>query len=135
MERKLRIGYRGRALLTLAVLDFVYATGLAVAGTSSSGFASEAIPEWVLIALWAAVGASCLWHAFRVRDALGWSLAIGIKALWGVFAGVGWMLGEIPYGYIAAVVWWAFGMLVWVMSRWPEPVEIQVPELPYDGNR
>lgn len=127
MRRKIRgTGYRGRALLILGILDIAVATSLVQLilsgrGTASSGFIARAIPPEVLAGMWVAVAASCLIFAFRERDAFGWAAAIGIKVFWGLLSLVGWFSGEIPNGYLGAVIWWAFGALVWLISRWPEP--------------
>lgn len=118
-------GYRGRALLILGVLDSVYALGLTLAAcgktpTPAFQFASEALPGWLLALCWWVVAGLCFAYAFRLRDALAWSAAIFVKVFWGVLSGVGWLLGEIPRGYIAVGIWWAFASLVWLISTWPE---------------
>lgn len=123
-----KTGYRGRALLTLGVLDLAVAFSLiqlllSRPGTASGGFIAKTIPPEVLAGMWLTVAILCIVFAFKRRDSLAWSFAIGIKVFWGLLSVVGWLAGEIPSGYLSGIIWWSFGGLVWLISRWPEPID------------
>lgn len=126
VRRPIRTGFRGRALLILGVLDLVYATGLAMAafgidGNVTTDFVSRAVPPGTLALLWLTVSVLCFTYAFRENDSIAWSAAMSVKVFWGILSGVGWLLNEIPRGYIGLAIWLAFASLVWLISRWPEP--------------
>lgn len=121
-----RIGRRGSALLFFALVDLVFAASLAGAppSTSQSGgyaFLSTILPLQVWAIPWAAVGSMCLIHAPMHEDRPAFIAASGLKVGWGVLYLAGWMVGEIPRGYVSAVVWLAFAGFVAVISGWPEP--------------
>jgi hypothetical protein len=145
VRKPTNVGYRGRALLILGFLDLTVSTSLAVIAlenrtvTGATGFIARTLPAEVLATGWAVVAFLCFVFAFRRHDAFAWASAIGIKVFWGLLSVVGWMTGEIPNGYLAAGVWWAFAGLVWLISRWPEPATeddypIDYPDPPNASN-
>lgn len=140
MKRIMEVGYRGRALLILGVLDLVYAIGLAmvtfgIGGTRATDFISRAMPPGTLAAMWLIVSILCFVYAFRTWDSIAWSATVFIKVFWGVLSGVGWIVGEIPRGYIVVVIWWAFASLIWLISRWPEPTVVVIHDAPIPGEK
>lgn len=119
-------GYRGRILLSLAVLDAVYAWGIYLASKrpippGSFVYIDRYIPLAVLSVVWLAVAILCCVNAFRVDDRSGWAVAILIKVFWGALGLIGWITGDVRYGYLSAAIWWAFASIVWTASRWPDP--------------
>jgi hypothetical protein len=120
-----RVGRRGVALLFFALLDVVFAVSLAATPPSTSGgyeFLSTILPLWVWAIPWGVVGCMCLVQAFAVQDRVAFVAASALKAGWGVLYLAGFLAGEIPRGYVAAVIWLAFAGFVAVISGWPEPV-------------
>jgi hypothetical protein len=123
-----RIGHRGAALLFFALVDLVFAASLAGAplSTSSSGsyaFLVALLPLWVWAVPWAVVGLVCLVSAFRDEDRAAFVAASGLKVGWGSLYLAGFLLSEIPRGYVSAVIWLAFAGFVQVIASWPEPPE------------
>jgi hypothetical protein len=123
---RVRAGYRGRVLLSLAALDAVYAWGIYLANGQSRppgsfAYIDRYVPLVALAILWAAVAVICAVFAFKANDRLGWAVAISIKIFWGAMILIGWLAGDIPFGYLTAVVWWVIASIVWTASRWPDP--------------
>lgn len=119
-------GYRGRILLSLAVLDAVYAWGIYLSSRhevppGSFVYIDKYVPLSVLATVWAGIAALCVINAFRVNDRAGWAGAIMIKIFWGAMSSIGWLTGDVRYGYLSAAIWWAFASIVWTASRWPDP--------------
>lgn len=122
-----RIGHRGAALLFFALVDLVYATSLAGAPAETRAAPSYVFLEGILplpvwAALWGAVGLACLVQAFMVHDRPAFVAASCLKVCWGSLYMAGWLIGEIPRGYVSAVIWLVFGGFVQVIASWPEPV-------------
>lgn len=121
-----RIGRRGSALLFFALVDLVFAASLAAAPPSTSqssayAFLATILPLNAWAIPWAAVGGMCLVYAAQTEDRPAFIAASGLKVGWGVLYLAGWLVGEIPRGYVSAVVWLAFAGFVAVISGWPEP--------------
>lgn len=121
-----RIGRRGSALLFFALLDLVFAASMvaippSAASSPTYAFLATLLPLWAWAIPWATVGAVCLVQAFMAEDRLAFVAASGLKVGWGALHLAGWLLGEIPRGYVAAVIWLAFAGFVAVIASWPEP--------------
>lgn len=121
-----RIGHRGAALLFFALVDLVYSASLAgappeIRATASYAFLTGILPLPVWAGLWGAVGAVCLVQAFMVHDRPAFVAASCLKVCWGSLYLAGWLLDEIPRGYVSAVIWLVFGGFVQVIASWPEP--------------
>lgn len=120
-----RVGRRGTALITFAALDVAYALRLATADTDGStiyGWLHGPVPLWPWALLWLGVAAMCVAGAFGGCDRHAFVAAIGVKVLWCSLYLCGWLLGQISDGWVSAMVWGAFGMIVWLVAGWPEPV-------------
>jgi hypothetical protein len=120
-----RVGRRGACLLFLALVDVVYAISLYDASPetrASSGFAfmSTLLPLSAWAAVWLAVGALCVGFAFARADRLAFAAASLLKVLWGTLYLLGWALGVIPRGYVAAVLFLGFAGFVQVIAGWKE---------------
>lgn len=120
-----QVGRRGYFLLFLALLDFVYAIGLAFPSAQARGnptmrFLDSAgsLLGWGI--LWAVVGAVCLVFAFRKNDWPGFAAAMLIKMLWAVTFLLGWIFAGVDRGYLSFAIWGAFALLVRLISTWPE---------------
>lgn len=120
-----RVGRRGTALLAFAALDLAYALRLATAepavGTIYAWLHGPA-PLWPWAGVWFAVAAVCVWGAVRGRDHMAFVAAIGIKVGWCSLYLSGWLLGELPDGWVSAMVWGTFALIVGLIAGWPEPV-------------
>ncbi len=121
-----RIGRRGACLLFLALLDLVFAYALAklssteTAASPTYRFAQTLLPLDVWAALWGGVGVTCLAQAFQRVDRVAFGAASLIKVLWCLMQALGWLLGEIPRGYLGAAIWLAFAGFVQVIAGWRE---------------
>jgi hypothetical protein len=119
------VGRRGTALLTYAALDITVGLRLATARPDAAAFYAwldGPAPLWAWSVPWLAVAAVCTVGAFGGRDKAAFTSAIGIKVLWCSLYLSGWALGEVPDGWVNGAVWAAFGMVVWLVAGWPEPV-------------
>lgn len=130
-----RIGRRGASLLFLALLDAVYGAGLAFLGSVGRAnptyqFIGKVAPLETWATVWWLVGAVCLTQAFMLRDQVAFGLAVCLKLTWGGLTLLGWMLHDLPRGYVSAAIWLAFGGWLFIISGWSEE-----PEHGRDGGR
>ncbi|MEU4224266.1 hypothetical protein AB0F17_08235 [Nonomuraea sp. NPDC026600] len=121
-----RVGHRGTALLFFALVDLVYSASLASAppetlASPSYVFLAQLLPIPVWAVVWLVVGLLCLMQAFMRSDRLAFACASALKVGWGLIYLVGWIVVDLPRGYVAAAIWLAFAGFVHVISRWPEP--------------
>jgi hypothetical protein len=127
-----RVRHRGAILLALAAIDLIYGAGMIRADAETRGLATyryigSVLPLPVWGGLWIAVGAVCLVSALRREDRVAYALAVGLKVFWGLVFLLGWLLGEVPRGYVSTAIWLVFACIVLVVSTWPEPAE-RVPD-------
>jgi hypothetical protein len=123
-----QVGRRGAALLFFAGIDLVFFVSLVSAPTatrtsSSYAFLSSLLPLPVWAIPWGAVGLVCLFYAFRDRDRPAFIAASWLKVGWGCIYLAGWLVGEIPRGYVSAVIWLGFAGFVQVIASWPDSRE------------
>ncbi|WP_431897939.1 hypothetical protein [Nonomuraea sp. bgisy101] len=122
-----RIGHRGSALLFFGLLDLVFAGSLIAPpletrSSASYAFLATILPLPVWAVAWGSVGLLCAVQAFMVADRAAFVAASWLKVGWGGIYLAGWLLGEIPRGYVAAAIWLAFAGFVAVIASWPEPL-------------
>lgn len=120
-----RIGRRGTILLILAFIDFAY--GASLIGPSSEALSTASVrwrehfaPTWAWGGAWLLVGAILLVSAFMKHDVIGYVAAISLKIIWGLVTLASWILGNVPRGWIGAIIWLVFAAMVGVISGWPE---------------
>ncbi|MEU4772976.1 hypothetical protein [Micromonospora sp. NPDC023644] len=121
-----RVGRRGSALLAFAALDTAYGLRLATARPDSNtlyAWLHGPVPLWPWAALWAVVAVVCAGGAVRGKDRVAFVAAISIKVLWCSLYLCGWLLGELPDGWVSAAVWGAFALIVGLIAGWPEPID------------
>lgn len=114
-----RVGRRGAALLFFTFLDFVYAYALLTAPRPLTVFYAwmdQIMPLAWWAACWATVGLVCLCFAFAIRDTAAFMCAVAMKVGWGLPAFFGWTSGNVPLGYISAVIWLAFAAFVYLIA-------------------
>lgn len=121
-----RIGRRGYALIFFGLLDLVYGWALTwpdqlTRSVPQNVYAGSLLPLRVWGAAWLAVGVVCLVQSVMRRDSVAFACAIFIKIAWALLAAVGWQTGNVPRGYLSAVIWLVFAGLVSVVASWPEP--------------
>lgn len=120
-----RVGRRGRCLLFFGALDLVYAWAMWTVPPNQQQISAtyrwfgEIAPLHMWAALWAIVGALCLFDMWRTTDRLAFVAAIGIKVVWGITSVAGWALDDIPVS--SGAIWLGLAGLVWTISGWSEP--------------
>ena len=129
-----RIGRRGAWLLWLAFLDFSYAFGLInptrFAQTSPTLMYLERwMPLNVWGYIWGIIAIICLVHAFRIKDAIGYGAAIGIKVGWATTFLLGWLAGEVERGYLTFAIFITFAAAVMLIAGWRENYEMHEIDL------
>ena len=125
-----RVGRRGFFLLFLSTLDIIYAFSLAFPTKTATNsftlsFLATILPLNVWALLWALVGVSCFFFAFKSKDAPGYAAAMFLKVLWALIFLLGWIFAGVERGYLSTTIWGAFAAVVWLISTWPEPSNIQ----------
>lgn len=119
------VGRRGSFLLFLAMLDLMYGYSLLFPTAQSlsnptSLFLVKVLPLWDWGILWLAIGAICLFFAFRAKDAVGFAAAMFLKVIWGTMFLLGWLFAGVERGYLSATFWFAFAFTVYLIAGWPE---------------
>lgn len=119
----LRVGRRGTFLLFLALLDVVYGVSLcahAARISPSYQFAAQIIPLHGWAWVWVTVGLVCAAYAPARDDQLAFGAAIALKVVWGGLGLLGWLMDDVPRGYVSAVIWLAFAGVVLLVAGWRE---------------
>ena len=117
------VGFRGAFLLFLGLLDVIYGWSMFTEG-GATGLVHQItlfLPWQAWGILWIVVGASLLFGAFRWKDKQYFAVATSIKFLWAAFWFSAWYFDGVPRGWVSTIVWATFGMLVFIVSYWPEP--------------
>ncbi len=121
-----RLGRRGASLLFFALVYGVWAFGLFqltpadVAASRTYRFAAALMPMWALAALWTATTGACIVQAFQRRDRIAFGLASLCSVGWAIVQLLGWLLGEVPRGYVGAALWTGFAAFVQLIAGWRE---------------
>jgi hypothetical protein len=115
-----RLGRRGSFLLFLAFLDFVLPIGFPSLPPPARDAYAAALPIGVWMVLWWAVGGVCLAYAWLRVDWPAFAAAASIKVGWGMASFLAWAGGDLPRGWVGSVVWWAFCVVILLVSTWPE---------------
>ena len=128
-----RIGRRGSYLIFLALLDLLYGYSIiAQAGplfTQVNLYLSD--DTWGFI--WIAASAVIFFNAFLRMDRVGYVVATVLKFVWGTLMLAAWMFQpNDPRGWVAAVIWFAFGILTAIVANWPEHRTIRLED--FNGN-
>lgn len=126
-----RLGYRGAVLVILGFVDLLFGFSLVdpthdTLRTSAYQWRGQYAPAWVWGALWIAVGVVLFVGALSRHDEFPYAAAIGIKVLWGMLGLMSWAVGGVERGWVSTVAWGGFGLLIAVISSWPEPPRITV---------
>lgn len=114
-----QVGRRGAALLFFFLLDIVYCVSLLTSPRPLSPLytwmdAIVPLPAWAVA--WGGVGLICGWFAFRAYDTPAFMAAVALKVAWGLNALLGWITGQVPLGYVSAVIWLAFAAFVHLIA-------------------
>lgn len=126
----IRIGRRGSYLLFLAILDFVYGYSLLAAVNPALQKVNLFLPLEAWGIAWLIVGVICLVQAFAKLDRVAFSLAVTIKALWGLAFVFSWgFTTTAPLGWLSGVVWITFAIMTAIISYWPEQRRFRIEDL------
>jgi hypothetical protein len=82
---------------------------------------------WLGLGVVAMICAFLGWRAQRV----GFVLAYGLPLLWGAADVISWLLGWLPVGWVPALIYLGYCLLVVIIAGWDEPtvvLELTEPE-------
>jgi hypothetical protein len=121
-----RFGRRGSILLILGVFDMIFGWSISSPTTEQATSAATVwrqhyLPLWVWGGGWIVVGIFLIFQAFLRHDALGYSLAICQKVIWGLVGITSWMFGGVDRGWVSGIVWLVFATMIGIISGWSEP--------------
>lgn len=129
-----RIGRRGSYLIFLALLDFLYGYSILVQAGPLFNQVDLFLPDKVWGWIWIGIAVVLMQQAFVRLDRMGYVLATIIKFVWGSIMLYAFLTQpNDPRGWVAAVIWYAFGVLTAIVSNWPEHKQINVGD--YNGGR
>lgn len=116
-----RIGRRGASLGFFALVDVVHAIAIAYAPlTGSYPFLSTLLPLWAWALPWVVVGMLCALSAPARQDRIAFVAASALSVGWAAVHLAGWVVGEIPRGYLGGVVWGGYAAFIQVIAGWAE---------------
>ncbi len=125
-----RIGFRGGILACLSVFDFIWAwslldpkTSLTLRSAPAFSVVINVLSPHVWGYLFIFVGVVCGVQVWTENDSYAYTAAIVIKILWLIY-----ILAAFPIAGVQTVRLLAFWSIitcwVFIVSRWPEPVEL-----------
>lgn len=115
----LHVGHRGAVMAFLTLLDVIYGYSLNVnPGPLDAVDLGLPIRLWSLI--WIAVGVILASGVSANRDKFHYGLAVALKVAWSSVLIRAWMTGDYTRGWVTAAIWASFGMLLIIISSWPE---------------
>lgn len=142
------LGRRGGVLLILGVIWMVIGISAVIdpyvgigGGDPQQGLFHEALPVWLRATLWIGTGllaVSFAWRTAGRRDDWGYMALILMPIVRTASYGWAWLVhltgghGD-PSGWLGAIVWATFAILVYTISGWPEtpgfilPIEGEEP--------
>jgi len=122
-----RIGRRGSYLIFLALLDILYGYSILVQAGPLFKSVTLFLPDVVWGWIWIGIALICLQQAFVRLDRIGYIFATTIKFVWGTIMLYDWLTMPLDArGWVAAVIWYAFGILTAIVSNWPEHKQLRV---------
>jgi len=134
-----KIGRRGACLLIFGFVPAMIGASLFVQPHDRHGQSrvvpvlAKMAPDTVWGSLWLALGVVAMicaflgWRAQRV----GFVLAYGLPLLWGAADMISWLLGWLPVGWVPALIYLGYCLLVVIIAGWDEPnviLELTEPE-------
>jgi hypothetical protein len=116
-----RVGRRGAFLAFLAILDWAYGSSLIAAPAPNRQALNLLFPYPVWGWVWIGVGVICAAGVPVVFDRVSFAFAAMLKFCWALLFTDVWLAGHLARGWVAVIVWLAFGLTVLVVAGWPEP--------------
>lgn len=134
-----KIGRRGACLLIFGFVPAMIGASLFVQPYDRHGQSrvvpvlAKMAPDSVWGGVWLGLGVVAMicaflgWRAQRV----GFVLAYGLPLLWGAADVISWLLGWLPVGWVPALIYLGYCLLVVIIAGWDEPtvvLELTEPE-------
>lgn len=121
-----RVGHRGAVLALKGVMALLYGTSQVVQpipNTAGIRLLLLAAPPHVWGWVWVAAGCTALaCTALRQgRDWPGFAAVYLVASAWALSNLASWWLYDNPRGWIAAMLYGAFGGVAMIVADWPEP--------------
>lgn len=134
-----KIGRRGACLLIFGFVPFMIGLALTTNPVDRSG-RPRMVPVLAFIApgtfwsvLWMVLGFVVMLTAFapeRIRQ-YGYALGYGLPGFWAAAYVFSWCFGLLPTGWISAVVYLGYALLVTMIAGWPEEDLTPYPVAPW----
>jgi hypothetical protein len=118
-----RLGRRGAILLSLGVMDTIFALAAYSQPVRASGSGAEVLllfPQHVWAGTWAAVAALCFGQAWSRNDAWAFAAAILIKWTYGIAFLVAYWQTSLYRGWASFAFWFIVGFVVLIIAGWTE---------------
>lgn len=120
-----RTGRRGAFLAFLALLDIL--VGYSLFSSPPVRAVDMLLPLHTWAWVWIAVGLILITGIPTRWDRLQYTLAVGLKAAWGLLYVNLWIQG-IPHAWVSAVVWLTFAATIFLVAGWRESIDIKIVE-------
>jgi hypothetical protein len=113
------IGHRGAVMAFLAFLDLVYGYSLSaepgpLKGVNLALSLRAWSIAWILAGVFMATGISTR------KDKAHYAVAVFLLFGWAVALFRSWLYGEYARGWVSALIWSGFAILIFIISSWPE---------------
>lgn len=129
MNTVYRIGRRGSYLIFLGLLDLLYGYSIIVQAGPLFTQVDLYLPDKVWGCIWIGVAIVLFINAPARLDRIGYVAATVIKFVWGTLMAWAWFVQpNDPRGWVAAVIWFAFGILTAIVANWPEHRQIRLED-------
>ena len=121
-----KVGHRGTFLLALALFDFLFGYSIFSQPGPAQGL-DFIFPLHFWGVAWVVCGALILTGVPVRRDYFAFTVATAIKIVWSVLYIHAWVFETYPRGWVSALIWLLFALLVVIISSWPEVRSFKIP--------
>lgn len=129
-----RIGRRGACLMIFGFIPFSIGGALFVSPRAEGGrprtipVLAQAAPAEFWSIVWTILGLAVMACAFGTHraDRFGYVMAYSLPLFWSSAYVVSWLQGDLVTGWISALVYLGYCLLVVVIAGWDEPIPIEL---------
>ena len=114
-----RIGRRGAFLAFLAILHYAFAWQFWFIGAQGMPTIAP-VRVWAIGWLVSAIG--CTVGIVLRRDRISYTLAATMNGCLAALYSYLWLVKNAPYGWVNALFWSVFALIVVMVSSWPDPI-------------
>lgn len=113
------VGHRGAVMAFLTMLDILFGYSLGVEpGPQANYNLVLSLHAWSLV--WFGVGVLLATGISATRDKFHYGIAVALKVAWSIVLLRAWMFEGYARGWVTALIWGGFAVLIFIIASWPE---------------